>query len=214
MRVKIFYILLPVLLFTLYACNDGSSDMGKGLNPVKAVGLDTTTRIEVFDLTGDATVPILRLDEPAVIASLVGSLDATLPVTAKTFCAPRYRLRFTMDDGSTVEIDYFCDDVAPFIRSDADVFKNEDYTVSEDFELLMFNLTIIDHASPGVVSEDKEYTPGSELANPASVFCEEQGGTVEMRTDDAGGQYGMCLFEDGSACEEWAYFRGECKPGD
>ncbi|MHB1318049.1 MAG: putative hemolysin [Anaerolineae bacterium] len=57
--------------------------------------------------------------------------------------------------------------------------------------------------------------PGSdaELANPASVFCEEQGGTLEIRTDADGGQVGYCLFDDGSECEEWAYFRGECQPG-
>jgi putative hemolysin len=51
------------------------------------------------------------------------------------------------------------------------------------------------------------------LPNPASVYCEEQGGRDEIRTDDRGGQYGMCVFEDGSECEEWAYFRGECEPG-
>lgn len=51
------------------------------------------------------------------------------------------------------------------------------------------------------------------IANPASVFCEEQGGSLEIRTDDAGAA-GYCVFEDGSECEEWAYFRGECAPGD
>ncbi len=52
------------------------------------------------------------------------------------------------------------------------------------------------------------------LANPASEFCEENGGTVEIREDDSGGQVGYCIFPDGSECEEWAYFRGECQPGD
>jgi putative hemolysin len=51
------------------------------------------------------------------------------------------------------------------------------------------------------------------MPNPASVYCEEQGGKVEMRTDSEGGQFGMCLFEDGSECEEWAYYRSECQPG-
>jgi putative hemolysin len=57
--------------------------------------------------------------------------------------------------------------------------------------------------------------PGDQsgLANPASAYCEEQGGTVEMRLDDTGGTYGVCVFPDGSECEEWAYFRGECSPG-
>ena len=51
------------------------------------------------------------------------------------------------------------------------------------------------------------------LPNPASVFCEEQGGKTEIRTDAEGGQYGVCIFEDGSECDEWAFYRGECKPG-
>lgn len=52
----------------------------------------------------------------------------------------------------------------------------------------------------------------SGLPNPASVYCEEQGGQVEIRTDEEGGQYGVCVFTDGSECDEWDYFRGECQP--
>ena len=52
------------------------------------------------------------------------------------------------------------------------------------------------------------------LANPASVYCEEQGYTLEIRTDASGNQYGVCIFPDGSECEEWAFFRGECGPGE
>lgn len=51
------------------------------------------------------------------------------------------------------------------------------------------------------------------LANPASVFCEEQGGTLEIRDSDEG-QIGYCIFPDGSECEEWAYYREECSPGE
>ena len=50
------------------------------------------------------------------------------------------------------------------------------------------------------------------LPNPASVYCEEQGGRLEFR-EEAGGTAGYCIFSDGSECEEWAYFRGECEPG-
>lgn len=52
------------------------------------------------------------------------------------------------------------------------------------------------------------------IANPASVYCEGNGGTLEIRTGADGGQTGYCKFTDGSECEEWAYFRGECKSGD
>lgn len=56
-------------------------------------------------------------------------------------------------------------------------------------------------------------TGGVSLANPASVFCEDNGGVLEVRTDSQGGEYGVCIFPDGSECEEWAFMRGECSPG-
>jgi putative hemolysin len=51
------------------------------------------------------------------------------------------------------------------------------------------------------------------MPNPASVYCEEQGGTLEMRETDAG-TAGFCIFDDGSECDEWEFFNGECKAGD
>jgi putative hemolysin len=53
-------------------------------------------------------------------------------------------------------------------------------------------------------------TPGTDtgLANPASVYCEEQGGTVEI-VDEDGGQVGYCNLPDGTRIEEWEYFRAE-----
>jgi len=48
------------------------------------------------------------------------------------------------------------------------------------------------------------------IANPASVFCQEQGGQTQLRETEAG-QTGYCVFEDGRICEEWALFRdNEC----
>jgi putative hemolysin len=51
------------------------------------------------------------------------------------------------------------------------------------------------------------------LANPASVNCEQKGNRLEIRTAAGGGQVGICIFPDGSQCEEWAFLRGECGPG-
>lgn len=62
-------------------------------------------------------------------------------------------------------------------------------------------------------SDHRTPTPIADMPNPASVYCEEQGGTLEIRTDADGGQYGACLFPDGSECDEWGFFRGECSPG-
>ncbi len=48
------------------------------------------------------------------------------------------------------------------------------------------------------------------MANPASVFCEQNGGKVDIRTAADGSQSGACVFADGSECDEWAFYRGEC----
>jgi putative hemolysin len=53
---------------------------------------------------------------------------------------------------------------------------------------------------------------GAAIANPASEHCVAQGGTLEIRQGD-GGEVGYCVFADGSECEEWAFMRGECAPG-
>lgn len=50
------------------------------------------------------------------------------------------------------------------------------------------------------------------IANPASTKCAEDG--LRMRILNlAEGQVGICTFDDGSECEEWAYFRGDCRKG-
>jgi putative hemolysin len=54
------------------------------------------------------------------------------------------------------------------------------------------------------------YKPNnSQIANPASVYCVENNGSLEIRESE-NGQYGVCI-KDGKECEEWKYFRGECE---
>ncbi len=57
-----------------------------------------------------------------------------------------------------------------------------------------------------------ESTPAPGLPNPASANCVKQGGTLDIRTQYGGGQIGVCVFPDGSECEEWAFYRNECQP--
>ena len=54
--------------------------------------------------------------------------------------------------------------------------------------------------------------PQANIPNPASVYCEQNGNKLEIRTAADGSQSGICIFPDGSTCDEWAYFRGECGP--
>jgi putative hemolysin len=65
---------------------------------------------------------------------------------------------------------------------------------------------------PTVVPTDTTFDSPLDMVNPASKFCADEGYQVEIRSE-AGGEVGYCLFPDGSECEEWAFYRGECKPG-
>lgn len=61
-------------------------------------------------------------------------------------------------------------------------------------------------------STEQKPTATAGMPNPASVACVEKGGTLEIKKDATGGEYGMCTFANGTSCEEWALFRGEgCK---
>ncbi|MFO8073495.1 MAG: DUF333 domain-containing protein [Polyangia bacterium] len=68
---------------------------------------------------------------------------------------------------------------------------------------------------PAAADASREGAPaaGAGLANPASEHCVEAGGRLEMRRGSEG-EYGVCVFDDGSRCEEWRFFRGECRPGE
>ena len=57
-------------------------------------------------------------------------------------------------------------------------------------------------------------TAQANIPNPASVYCEQQGYQVEIRTTSDGSQTGYCIFSDGSECDEWTYYRGDCGPAE
>ena len=52
----------------------------------------------------------------------------------------------------------------------------------------------------------------TESGNPASKYCLEHGGLSVIQSSDNGTQQGVCQFPNGSVCDEWQYFRGECSP--
>jgi putative hemolysin len=51
--------------------------------------------------------------------------------------------------------------------------------------------------------------PLTGMANPASVYCQGLGFKEETRENDQG-QYGMCLFPDGTECDTWDFLAGRC----
>ena len=53
----------------------------------------------------------------------------------------------------------------------------------------------------------------AKIANPASVYCSQSGGELRIEKIGNGSEVGICWFEDGRRCEEWALFRGACPVG-
>ena len=52
-------------------------------------------------------------------------------------------------------------------------------------------------------------TPVPGLPNPATVYCVELGYEWSI-VENPEGQAGMCVFPDGTQCDEWSFFEGEC----
>lgn len=62
-------------------------------------------------------------------------------------------------------------------------------------------------ASNGDADQEKEPVLG--MANPASVYCQGLDFMEETRENELG-QYGVCLFDDGSECDTWDFLAGLC----
>ncbi|TCP94977.1 hypothetical protein EDC44_11236 [Cricetibacter osteomyelitidis] len=48
--------------------------------------------------------------------------------------------------------------------------------------------------------------PNIGMANPASEYCVAQGGTLEIKKDKQGNEYGICHLPDGRVIEEWDFY--------
>ncbi|EGR0262994.1 putative hemolysin [Vibrio cholerae] len=60
----------------------------------------------------------------------------------------------------------------------------------------------------GCARQENEYTVKeyTSMANPASVYCVEQGGQLEMVTENEQ-RVTYCVTKDGEKIEQWEYFR-------
>jgi putative hemolysin len=62
-----------------------------------------------------------------------------------------------------------------------------------------------------VISGCNKTENNTQIANPASEKCIVDGGKLDIETSTDGSQSGVCTLKDGSKCDEWSYYRGECK---
>lgn len=81
----------------------------------------------------------------------------------------------------------------------------------------------VEHGKPagpkptGPCEEGEKVIPQKEgeevtMPNPAAKNCLDKGGKLVSLTETAG-QLGICQFIDGSQCEEWQFYRDECRKG-
>lgn len=64
----------------------------------------------------------------------------------------------------------------------------------------------------GEIVTAQEIESEESLANPASANCLKRGGKLSF-IEETAGTLGICQFDDGSECEEWKFFQGECQVG-
>ena len=74
----------------------------------------------------------------------------------------------------------------------------------------LFAFLVLSMLLYGCAEKTEKVSEDVQIANPASVYCGDQGGMLEIRTASDGSQAGYCIFSDGTECEEWAFYRGEC----
>lgn len=74
-------------------------------------------------------------------------------------------------------------------------------------------IAIVLFLSSGCTTEPSLKESPLQMGNPASIHCVKNGGHLFIEKNAAGGEYGVCLFDDKLQCEEWALFRGDCPVG-
>ncbi len=89
--------------------------------------------------------------------------------------------------------------------------KYANFTVLEESPYAVEPMALKDIAVWGTVLEGRVQpaaatTAAIGLANPAAVYCVEQGGRHETRTT-ATGEAGVCVLPDGREVDAWEYFR-------
>lgn len=62
-------------------------------------------------------------------------------------------------------------------------------------------------------SNTNRESSASGIANPASTYCVSNGGQLKIVVANDGSESGLCIFNDGSSCDEWAFYRKECQKG-
>jgi len=52
--------------------------------------------------------------------------------------------------------------------------------------------------------------PPASLSPLARAYCNDLNYTYEIRTNPDGSEYGVCILPDGTVCDSWEFYRGNC----
>jgi putative hemolysin len=51
---------------------------------------------------------------------------------------------------------------------------------------------------------------GTLIPDPSAVYCDALGYENRIGTRESGAQYGICVFPDGTECDSWSFYEGQC----
>ncbi|BCU64680.1 hypothetical protein F941_01701 [Acinetobacter bouvetii DSM 14964 = CIP 107468] len=73
-------------------------------------------------------------------------------------------------------------------------------------KIVLLSMAVLTLSACSATNTNTANLPKVGIANPASEYCVKQGGKVEIK-NDKNGQVGYCHLKNGTAVEEWAFFR-------
>lgn len=72
--------------------------------------------------------------------------------------------------------------------------------------MLKFAIAIVSVLLAGCTVSGPDPVMGLQLPNPASVYCIERGGTLDI-TETSQADVTTCVLSDGTRVDEWAFYR-------
>ena len=118
---------------------------------------------------------------------------------------------FQCQDGLTCRLDgNYPDAGGTCIKPGEDIVCTTEYAPVCGMDNRTYSNLCFARAARVSILHDGECNVSAGIANPASVYCTKSGGALEIKKDASGGEAGYCTLVNGTICEEWALYRGEC----
>lgn len=109
------------------------------VNVVEAAGLRAAIALEILEYLTPGQPPVARaqVTEAEQLAGLIAALDVEVALQPRARCLERYRLRFTLSDGTQPEFGYVCADGGAWLRGAQAFWQFRDIAAPEAFRQLV-----------------------------------------------------------------------------